>query len=358
MSSASTLPTELIQSILLQTDPETYLSAHQACRSWRRASSTPYMLRHALQQIPASLIPPLPYSFSTHQTETEMNAKANANPKTDTLTPEQWTTYFAQIARLNLLSRRHHIRKSVCKVRGPCHGAQMPLCPSPASSVQARSEDGRTVAVLRGAKVLVFRARRAHQPLSSESETETESESHIPETESRMGYRSDFKAESEHDSEDESQDEGEGEMTESSEFTLSQEFPLASSLYPHWTSVCRALMNQSITSNASWSGNRRYSKHCVAVSSRGEFVAVALGRVVQVYSSFPHSSRGQGHQKDLDRDPLENTHQRPAEYVLGQNTEHIACARPSDPTAYEDTDGVVEGLEFVDNDTLLREQLM
>ncbi|KAI9036436.1 F-box protein [Aspergillus affinis] len=339
MASASTLPTELIQSILLQTDPETYLSAHQTCRSWRRASSSPYMLRHTLQQIPASLVPPL-YSPSPPPIP-----QTKAKTKTDTLTPEQWTAYFAQTARLNLLSRRRHVRKSVCKVRDLCHeeDESQPLRPSLSSIVQSRSEDGEPAVVLRGAKMLVFRAR-------------------VRDAESGAERGNEDGREGQDEYEDEYEDEVEDEIEDDTEFTLSQEFPLASSLYPQWTSICRALMDQSI--NPSWSGNHGYSKHRVAVSSRGEFVAVALGRVIQVYglgSSPPHSSRGQDHDQNPSRSQEqkvihtpENTHQTPAEYVLGQDTEHIAFARVSDPRAYEDTDGIVEGIEFVDNDTLLR----
>ncbi|PLB43771.1 hypothetical protein P170DRAFT_514096 [Aspergillus steynii IBT 23096] len=290
---ATTLPTELIQSILLQTDPETYLSAHQTCRSWHHASSTPYMIQRILAQIPGSLVPP-----------------------TDHLTPEQWSAYFAQTARLNLLRRRHHVVKSVAPRLLP------PNCTG--TTVRGASGDGQTVVVLRGAQVLVYRAADTSASVSVSAPASA------PEADA------------------EPQLEGEVELGPEPAET----FSLASSLYPHWTSVCRALMDRS---NAGCAVNQRTSKHRVAVSSGGEFVAVALGRVIQVYEL--HSSRSprtRAYQADsaaassADRAP-------PAEHVLGQRTSHGAFARaPTDADGYEDTDGVVEGLEFVENDTLLR----
>ncbi|KAL5356903.1 hypothetical protein BJX96DRAFT_133800 [Aspergillus floccosus] len=110
------------------------------------------------------------------------------------------------------------------------------------------------------------------------------------------------------------------------------EFPLASSLYPHWTSVCRALME---TRNAGrMSVNQRYAKHRIAVSSTAAFVAIGLGRVIQIYSL---------HHAD-DRNV-------PAEYVLGQSDMVFASSPGAE---YEDTDGVVDSLEFTDHDQLLR----
>ncbi|KAL4894050.1 hypothetical protein BDV59DRAFT_20489 [Aspergillus ambiguus] len=110
------------------------------------------------------------------------------------------------------------------------------------------------------------------------------------------------------------------------------EFPLASSLYPHWTSVCRALME---TRNPSrLAVNQRYAKHRLAVSSTAAFVAIGLGRVIQIYGL-----------RDTDDRSL------PAEYVLGQS-DMVFASTPG--AEYEDTDGVVEALEFTDNDQLLR----
>ncbi|KAF9889761.1 hypothetical protein FE257_007067 [Aspergillus nanangensis] len=113
------------------------------------------------------------------------------------------------------------------------------------------------------------------------------------------------------------------------------QFSLASSLYPHWTSVCRALME---TRNAGYMPiNQRYAKHRIAASSDCSFIAVGLGRVVQVYNLHEHDENG--------------TIATPAEYVLGQ-TDMVFASSPGDE--YEDTDGVVESLEFTDDDTLLR----
>nr|QOG08950.1 hypothetical protein [Aspergillus flavipes] len=110
------------------------------------------------------------------------------------------------------------------------------------------------------------------------------------------------------------------------------EFPLASTLYPHWTAVCRALMES--RNGSCMSVNQRYAKHRIALSSTCNFVAIGLGRVIQVY----------GLREDDKRSV-------PAEYVLGQGDVEFT-SHPG--TEYEDTDGVVDGLEFADNDRLLR----
>ncbi|KAG2415409.1 hypothetical protein HFD88_006600 [Aspergillus terreus] len=110
------------------------------------------------------------------------------------------------------------------------------------------------------------------------------------------------------------------------------EFPLASSLYPHWTSVCRALMEN--RNAGRMSVNQRYAKHRIAISSTAAFVAIGLGRVIQIYSL-----------QDADNRSV------PAEYVLGQSDMVFASSPGAE---YEDTDGVVDSLEFADHDHLLR----
>ncbi|THC97542.1 hypothetical protein EYZ11_002965 [Aspergillus tanneri] len=87
------------------------------------------------------------------------------------------------------------------------------------------------------------------------------------------------------------------------------EFPLVSSGYPPWTSVCRP------------------PRH------RG------AGRVIQIYGL-------QGAYED-------NNLTSPAEHVLGQRSKCLGLAR-APRTEYEDADGVVDALEFTDNGTLLR----
>lgn len=323
---AASLPTELTQLILHHLDPESYLSAHQTCRSWRHASSSPYMLHHTLHQIPASHVPP-----------------------PDILTPAQWTAYFAQTARFNLLGRRHRVCKSVAPRLAP-EGAET------GSMVVGASEDGKTVVGLRGAQVLVWRAQSAEmifapgsdfsasESADSDSDSDTEPQPH-PEPNPKPH------------AEAESRPEGQPSLTP----PPSSSFSLASSLYPHWTSVCRALMDRS---NAGYFGvTTRHSKHRLAVSSRGEFVAVALGRVIQIYGL--RSARQPGAEPAALNSPgiLDEDLTVPAEHVLGQvrSTVHGVFSRAPDQTqtqtphlAYEDTDGVVEGLEFVERDTLLR----
>ncbi|PWY89754.1 hypothetical protein BO70DRAFT_127665 [Aspergillus heteromorphus CBS 117.55] len=110
------------------------------------------------------------------------------------------------------------------------------------------------------------------------------------------------------------------------------EFSLASSLYPLWTSVCRAMMEGG--SSGSMVLDQRYAKHRIAISSQGHLLAVALGTTIQIYNLG-------------DEDGIAS----PAEYVLGENSGIFS----SPPIAgYEETNGVVESLEFSNDDTLLR----
>ena len=110
-------------------------------------------------------------------------------------------------------------------------------------------------------------------------------------------------------------------------------FVLAQSLYPLWTSICRALLQGSL------GGNQGYAKHRLAISSRAKLVAVALGKTIQVYE-YGHG-HGHGH--------------GPAEYILGQSeTTFVSSVCPPPGANYHETDGVVEGLEFAEEDTLLR----
>ncbi|PYI12491.1 hypothetical protein BO78DRAFT_5028 [Aspergillus sclerotiicarbonarius CBS 121057] len=111
------------------------------------------------------------------------------------------------------------------------------------------------------------------------------------------------------------------------------EFSLASSLYPLWTSVCRALMDGGSTGCMSL--NERYAKHRIAISSQGHLLAVGLGKTIQIYSLSG------------DADGISS----PAEYTLNQS--NTVFASPTG-AGYEDTDGVIESLEFTDDDTLLR----
>lgn len=115
--------------------------------------------------------------------------------------------------------------------------------------------------------------------------------------------------------------------------TYESTFTLDQSLYPSWTSICRALHQGGLRSN------HGYAKHHLAISSHGNLLAVGLGEKIQIY----------------DYNDAKNTNNTPAEYVLGQ-TETVFIPLSSTPSSpnYQETDGVVESLEFVDNDSLLR----
>ncbi|BCR97354.1 F-box protein [Aspergillus luchuensis] len=113
------------------------------------------------------------------------------------------------------------------------------------------------------------------------------------------------------------------------------EYSQASTLYPLWTSVYRALMDGGGAGNC-MALNPRYAKHCIAISSQGDLLAVGLGKTLQIYSLSGNEDNGIS---------------SPAEYTLDQHGV-IYAASPS--TGYEETDGVIDSLEFTDDDTLLR----
>ncbi|EYE95374.1 F-box protein [Aspergillus ruber CBS 135680] len=104
------------------------------------------------------------------------------------------------------------------------------------------------------------------------------------------------------------------------------ELTLSQSLYPLWTSVCRALLE----GGAGYGANQGYARHRLAVSSRSGLVAVGLGKTIQIYNY---------------RDPGS-----PVEYVLGQTETVFSSSSPAPGPNYRETDGVVESLEFVDGD--------
>ncbi|KAE8145341.1 hypothetical protein BDV25DRAFT_164908 [Aspergillus avenaceus] len=237
------LPLEIVQSILLHADVETYIAARQTCRSWRCAASAPYMLKHALQQVPASI-----------------------PPTVNSLSQDEWARYFAQITRLNLLSCRHGIQKSVTPVA-------LPEECTPTTIVDV-SADGRSLIALKGGRVTEYER-----------------------------------------------------ATESSPWEYSRGITLCS----QWTSVCRALLEGGA---GCMSINQRYAKRSIAISSKRDLIAIGLGKTIQIYSL---------HHNDNDL-------MSPAEYGLGQEDPFTNATRGT----YEDTDGVVDSLEFADDDALLR----
>ena len=260
---ASTLPTELIQTIiLLATNPSqdtaTYYSARLTCHRWYKAASTPFILREVISQTPAIAPTPLPPLHS--------------------LTERDWNILFNQVVCLNLL---HH-RTGTISGSGPGRAVQysarelLPGCTS--STPTATPGDGKKLAALKGAQVAVYN----------------------------------------------NNDQG---NTCESTFTLTQ------SLYPSWASICHGLHQGGLGSS------HGYARHRLAISSHGNLLAVGLEKKIQIY----------------DYNDTKNTNNTPAEYVLGQ-TETVFIPPSSIPSSpnYQETDGVVESLEFVDNDTLLR----
>lgn len=115
-------------------------------------------------------------------------------------------------------------------------------------------------------------------------------------------------------------------------------FTLAPSLYPLWTSICRALLR----SSAGLGGNQGYAKHRLAISSHARLVAVALGKTIQIYE-YGHVEEGHSHRRG------------PAEYILGQTeSAFVSSVCPPPGANYRETDGVVEKVEFVEKGALLR----
>lgn len=253
---ATTLPTELLQTILSHTDTQTYLSARLVCRRWHHVSSTAFVLREALTKLPPSIFP-------------------SSLPPLHALDEESWSRLFGSVCRKNLVRywRRAHKRT-------------MRQCSTSRSTpVTASSADGRKTAVLSGTQVTI----------------------HHHATNTRFAVL------------------------------------LTQSLYPLWPSICRARMDDAGGgADAGATGvNQGYTKHRLAVATDANMVAVALGKKIQVY----------------EYGPALGAVQDPAEYVLGQNagatTSFISSICQLGPN-YQETDGVVDTLEFVEGDTLLR----
>lgn len=239
---AATLPTEITQSILLFTDPDTYWAARLACSSWRHAASSSFMLREALKRTPTPL------------------------PSDDVMTEEDWNALYNQIVHTNLLGRRNCIRKRVSERKRPKKCTY--------STVLGASGDGAKLASLNGSRVVLYNV---------------------------------------------------------DEDTNELEFNLAQSLYPLWTTMSRSM----VEGRMNWlSMGQHYSKYHIALSNRGSLIAVALGRSIHIY----------------DLENLNNP-DSPVEYVLGDNDSVIV---PPGVSGYEEARGVIESLEFAEDDTLLR----
>lgn len=124
MAVANLLPTEIVQSILSFTNPDTYFSARLACSTWLHAASTAYMLRKALDHAPFPL------------------------PPIHLMTEDDWNNIFNQVAHLHLLGKRDHIVKTITRRNFPSE------C-SPSTSFEL-SSDGKKMVVLKGSRVNVY----------------------------------------------------------------------------------------------------------------------------------------------------------------------------------------------------------
>ncbi|OJJ49758.1 hypothetical protein ASPZODRAFT_128282 [Penicilliopsis zonata CBS 506.65] len=118
------LPTEIIQSILLLTDGETYYSAQHVCSSWHQAAADAFLLRQIITETPFAV------------------------PALDALSEDEWNAFFAQTVRLNLLDKRKTIVKSVSRQVWP--GDASP------STVYSLSSDREKLVSLKGSRATVY----------------------------------------------------------------------------------------------------------------------------------------------------------------------------------------------------------
>lgn len=224
---ATMLPVEIIQSIFLQMDVETFIAARLTCTAWRDAASTSLMTYKTVQQVPVALPP----------TIRELDEHA-------------WEIYLEQIARINLLGFRNHVERTVISRR------RTNTCTAP-TTTRLGYPDRRPVDV-KGARAVVDENDIKQRLL---------------------------------------------------------QFPLASSLYPLWTSVCRALTDGCAKQQPN------VQPH-LALSKDRRILAIGFGKRIQMYSAL---NEGQ------------ETEASPVEYFIKDTT-----------------DGIIESLEFEDNDRLLR----
>lgn len=121
-------------------------------------------------------------------------------------------------------------------------------------------------------------------------------------------------------------------------------FLLTQSLSQLWPNISRTLFDSAAVGAGAGVGDmdQEHAKHRLAVATDANLVAVALGKTIQVYEYGG---------------PALGPVQDPAEYVLGQNagatTSFISSICRLGPN-YHETDGIVDSLEFVESDTLLR----
>ncbi|KAK2782017.1 hypothetical protein FQN52_001241 [Onygenales sp. PD_12] len=253
---ATTLPPELIQSIYLFTDPETFHSARQTCTSWHQAASSPYVLKKQLQRTP------LPALHPQHEPSSQ------PTPTTPAIRDMDWSALFNHLAFANLFGKRDHIQKTVLDKLPPSTTRSL----SPPTI--ATSGDGTKCAVLRGSYLELYDTNHGSMHLK-----------------------------------------------------------LGRSLYPMWTSVVRAMCSSMTGSSMGVQGTYQ-----LALSDRGDILAVALGSTVHVY--------------DLSGSAQEE--QWPVEFVFGGKDG--GGQRGNVGTGAEEArdGGVIQSVEFVEGDLLLR----
>ncbi|KAL1982029.1 hypothetical protein VTN96DRAFT_1799 [Rasamsonia emersonii] len=123
---AATLPPELIQSILLSTDPDTFYTARQTCRSWRSAASSAYMLREALKRTPTAL----------------------PGPSLNIISDKEWNDLFMHVAHLNLIGKRDRVAKKMLRRKRPSNWSY--------STVSGVSSDGTRLVSLSGPRASIY----------------------------------------------------------------------------------------------------------------------------------------------------------------------------------------------------------
>lgn len=238
---ATTLPTEIIQGILLATDPESFHTARYVCKTWRAAAHSSFILRKKLAQCPVVL------------------------PDRSAADDENLARLWDEVAFANLFGVRNHIEKtSECNQLAPDGGPQ---------TVTATSSDGSKMATLHAGTLRIY---------SKNAKTHT-------------GW------------------------------SLDSYRPLPAL----WSSVSRAL-SDGITS---WMSMTPPSvKYHISLSTRGNLIAVALGRTIQIYDL----------QSANKNDMVEHFWTT------------VERANTDSSFGWQDVKGTIEGLDFAEHDTLLR----
>ena len=102
------------------------------------------------------------------------------------------------------------------------------------------------------------------------------------------------------------------------------------SLYSLWSTVFQSLADGGV---GFFAISQQYAHYHLSMSIAGHVIAIGLGKSIQIY------------------DLTDPSNLEPVQYVLGATTPVFSS--PPSP-GYMETDGVIQSLEFVENDTLLR----